>query len=65
MVLWQLKHSLLGIIAILQHAKNLEELWNFRMTTDDHAYGSPESEVSFTDLGTDHKFIMTKNSTDS
>lgn len=33
------------------------------MTTDDHAYGSPKSGVSFTDLGTDHTFMMNKNLT--
>lgn len=40
-----------------------EEYWNSWMTTDDHAYGSPKSGVSFTDLGTDHTFMMNKNLT--
>lgn len=65
MVLWQLKHSLLGFMTILQHAKTMEEYWNSCVTGDDCAYGRPKSGVSFTDLGTDHKFMMTKNSTSS
>lgn len=43
----------------------MDEYWNSCTTTDDHAYGSPNTGVSFTDLGTDHTFMMTKNSTGS
>lgn len=60
MLLWQFKHNLLGIIALLQYAKIIEKYWNSMMTTDEHAYGSPKGRGYFTDLGTDHTFMMTK-----
>lgn len=47
----------------MQHAKTVKEYC--RATDDDYAYGSSKSVVSFTDLGSDHTFMMTKNSTGS
>ena len=47
------------------NAKYLGGIHELLATTDDHAYGSPKSGVWFTDLGTEHTFMMTKHLTGS